>query len=214
MAHVWTEEPSGEWMAHILHDVADAGESSRRTGAAEDTVQLEGLWADSSPSSQRTRVWDVTNVLESPARVLLVHCSPQNDGSAPSKANRVSQREGGWLLLAERDANVWVNGLPVVTGLRALHDRDEARVGAATPLYFSTERLARPEPLPSTDRALACPRCKQEIKPASSAVCCPDCGVWHHESGELPCWTYDATCALCPQPTDTDAGFRWTPEEL
>jgi hypothetical protein len=119
-----------------------------------------------------------------------------------------------WVLLAGAGATVWINGLPLGAGLRALADRDQVHVEGAAPLYFSTERLAAVAAMPGSPQPLFCPRCRQAIETASDAVLCPQCGVWHHQSAALPCWLYAPTCALCPQPTELDGGFRWTPEEL
>jgi len=119
-----------------------------------------------------------------------------------------------WAVLAAPHDEVWVNGLPLQVGIHVLADRDEIRIGGSGSVFFSTERLAHCEPLPASDRALFCPRCRQPIEPGSPAVRCPQCALWHHQSTELPCWTYSPTCALCPQPTELDAGFRWTPEDL
>jgi hypothetical protein len=119
-----------------------------------------------------------------------------------------------WHLVAAPDSGVRVNGLPLAAGLRVLADRDEVRAPGLESLFYSTERLAAVEPLPELGGEVSCPRCRQPIAPASPAVRCPGCNLWHHETGELPCWTYAPTCALCPQSTASDAGFRWTPEEV
>lgn len=119
-----------------------------------------------------------------------------------------------WALLASPQAEISINGLPVQVGIQILTDRDEVRIGSSDSMFFSTECLARCEPLPPADRPLFCPRCRQPIETGSLAVRCPQCALWHHQSAELPCWTYSPTCALCPQPTELDAGFRWTPEDL
>jgi hypothetical protein len=121
-----------------------------------------------------------------------------------------------WALLAPAGAHVCINDAPVENGIRVLADRDAIRVANLSPMYFSTERLARVEPFPNEENVF-CPRCKSLIAPGEPAVSCPQCGISHHESsvdGE-GCWTYAETCALCDQSTDLDsAGFRWTPEEL
>jgi hypothetical protein len=130
-----------------------------------------------------------------------------------------------WLLLASRERPVSVNGLPLPLGLRELRDRDEVLVAGreceltdspAFRFFYSTERLARIEPLAVTTRPVYCVRCKQVIEVGSPAVACPSqaCGLWHHQSSELPCWEYSESCAACDQPTDPNVGFRWTPEEL
>ena len=132
---------------------------------------------------------------------------------APRASERVRDRMA-WVLLAAQGTAIWANGLPLLTGIRALVDQDELRVGGSEPIYFSTETLARREPVPDAVRELFCPRCRQRIRPGTDAVRCPGCGVWHHAAEELPCWSYASTCTLCPQPTEVDAGFRWTPEAL
>ena len=119
-----------------------------------------------------------------------------------------------WVLVAGARARVSVNGACVNTGLRVLADRDEIRVADAECIYFSTETLSRVEEFPGNDQTLFCPRCKQEIENGSLAVKCPGCGVWHHQTEELNCWTYSEVCALCSQATSLETGFRWTPEEL
>ena len=98
--------------------------------------------------------------------------------------------------------------------MRVVSDRDEIRIAGKRSLYFSTESLARVEEFSSTGQTLFCPRCKQEIELGSGAVKCPSCGVWHHQTDELNCWSYSEVCALCTQSTDLDAWFQWTPEDL
>jgi len=56
-------------------------------------------------------------------------------------------------------------------------------------------------------------RAHQALKPIHY-VRCPQCGVWHHQSDELPCWVYSSSCSLCDHPTALDAGYRWIPGEL
>jgi len=140
--------------------------------------------------------------------------APEDHGGGEA-ALLVGCGAAGWALLAGAAAGVSVNGLPLVTGIRALRDRDEVRIGEAEPVFFSTESLAAVEPFPGAGRAIFCPRCKQEIPVGARAVRCPQCGVWHHQTEELPCFSYAPTCgALCPQKTELGAGFQWTPEEM
>ena len=119
-----------------------------------------------------------------------------------------------WHLVAEPDSGITVNGFPLLAGLRTLLDRDEIGVPGLGALFFSTERMARIEPLPQTNVEVCCPRCRQPVLPETPAVRCPSCEVWHHASEELACWSYAETCALCRQPTAFDTGYQWTPEEL
>ncbi|MDH4066120.1 MAG: PHD finger domain-containing protein [Acidobacteriota bacterium] len=133
-----------------------------------------------------------------------------------------STGENTWALLAGPLARPLVNGLPVPLGLVVLADRDEIRWSASTdsaipppgPLFFSTERLAAVGPYPLEARRGSCPRCKQPLTPGDAAVRCPGCGLWHHATEALPCWTYGEQCAACPQSTSLEAGFQWTPEGL
>jgi hypothetical protein len=119
-----------------------------------------------------------------------------------------------WVVAASAGTDIRVNGLPLVTGLRVMADRDEIRLASRPAMFFSTETRAEVGPAPAAERSLFCPRCKQPIGSTSPAVRCPGCGVWHHQSDDLPCWTYAASCAACAQATALDAGFQWTPEDL
>jgi hypothetical protein len=121
-----------------------------------------------------------------------------------------------WALIAGAPGAVLVNGAPVILGIKLLSDRDALSISGVGRCYFSTELLARVEEFPGSEAPVFCPRCQQEIEGGTTAVRCPgaDCGVWHHQRDELPCWTYDRTCgAGCSQSTDLDAGYRWTPDE-
>jgi len=142
---------------------------------------------------------------------------PPNDGEMLSGV--VLVRTGGasavtWVLIASPGSGVAVNGLPLATGMRVVSDRDEIRIPGVSNVYFSTEGLAHVEEFPGSDQTLFCPRCKQEIEKGAAAVKCPACGVWHHQTEDLNCWTYAEVCALCAHATDLGAGFQWTPEDL
>lgn len=142
---------------------------------------------------------------------------PVATGAAPAAAVLVRgspDDRAEWQLMARPSSGIAVNGLPVAAGMRTLLDQDEIRVPFLGTLFFSTERLARVEPLPVAGHDVSCPRCRQSIAPGSPAVRCPGCEVWHHGSPELPCWAYAPTCALCQQETAAEAGFKWTPEDL
>lgn len=127
-----------------------------------------------------------------------------------------ARREGEafWVLLSADGRDVRVNGEALTLGVCAVADRDEINVCGVGTLYFSAESLARVEEFPGASQALYCPRCKLAVERETRAVKCPQCGVWYHQSEEFPCWAYAETCALCPQPTGLDTGFRWTPEGL
>ena len=122
--------------------------------------------------------------------------------------------EISWVLVSGREREVRINGLRLSLGIQTVADRDEIHVDGIGSFYFSTESLARIEPLQGGAENLYCPRCKQLIESGSLAVKCPQCHTFYHQSEELPCWAYAETCALCPQTTNLNAGFRWTPEEL
>src|SRR5437773_2503848 len=74
---------------------------------------------------------------------------------------RAGEKDCTWLLVAAAGAEVSVNGMPLVTGIQVLADRDEIRISSADSYYFSTESLASVEEFPASEHALFCPRCKQ-----------------------------------------------------
>ncbi len=118
-----------------------------------------------------------------------------------------------WALIVSPGFAVRVNGRAPAAGLCVLADRDEIRVGAAEQYFFSTESLAAVEAFPGAERTMYCGRCSQRMEPGAPAVRCPGCGVWFHQSPDLPCWTYAQKCAFCDTGTSLDAGFTWIPEE-
>jgi hypothetical protein len=117
-----------------------------------------------------------------------------------------------WAIVCPPQSDVRVNGERVPLGLAILSDRDELRVPGQPVRFFSTETIAHVEAFPE-DAGGYCPRCKQPIEPESAVVRCPGCGLWHHASDDLPCWSYSTTCAGCAHATAMDAGFKWTPED-
>jgi hypothetical protein len=166
--------------------------------------------------------------LEADAFVLTTN-PPSPARSLPRAAESVSKvlllrqprtEEVSWVLVSGRERDVRLNGAQLTLGVQKVADRDEIHIEGVGTLYFSTESLARIEPFagpaPEAEEGLViyCPRCKQSVENGAEAVKCPQCRTWYHQSEELPCWGYSETCALCPQPTDLKAGFRWTPEEL
>ena len=120
----------------------------------------------------------------------------------------------GWALLWSPRAKISLNGLPHANGFSVLSDRDEIRFGGDKILYFSTEELAHVESFAGSERPIPCPRCKSPVKEGGLIVKCPNCGVVHHQDEKRGCWTYAKTCSLCPAPTDLEAGFQWTPENI
>jgi hypothetical protein len=119
-----------------------------------------------------------------------------------------------WLIMDAAPPRVRLNGSTLTTGIHVLQDRDEILVPGSGRMFFSNEVLAHVEPFPGGSRPAACPRCKEGITAAQLAVRCPQCQLWYHQKEDRLCWTYADTCALCPQPTALDAGFRWTPEAV
>ncbi|MFQ5738714.1 MAG: hypothetical protein ACE5JX_06840 [Acidobacteriota bacterium] len=138
--------------------------------------------------------------------------SPANDLILLAKSAR--NQDVVWLLLGGVEARVHLNGEPLVAGMAVLADRDEIRISGGARFYFSTEELARVEPLPSAMPTTHCPRCQDRIEEACPSVRCPACGVWHHqhEAGERLCWTYGETCASCRVcSTNLESVYRWSP---
>jgi Zn finger protein HypA/HybF involved in hydrogenase expression len=119
-----------------------------------------------------------------------------------------------WAILTGQECGVTINGIPLLLGLRVLIDRDEIRWGPDAFAFYSTEEPADIASLPQGDRKIFCPRCKQEITPGTPAVRCPRCGIWHHQSEQLPCYTYAERCATCTRRASLDSSYDWTPEEM
>lgn len=130
----------------------------------------------------------------------------------------VDAAKNHWVLMDNRTMpTARVNELPVLNGMRALHDRDLLGFDAGACGFFSTERPAAIEPFPGIEGTPAyCGRCRQAIAVDTHAVQCtnPACRVWHHQSDALPCWTHVDHCSMCDQSTALDGSFRWTPEDL
>lgn len=124
------------------------------------------------------------------------------------------ENAASWVLIAGVDMRVGVNGRRVALGMCVIKDRDEITVEGGGTYFFSTESLVSVKAFPGSDQKIFCPRCRQEIMAGTLSVRCPQCSVWYHQREELPCWTYSERCALCPQTTDLDAGYQWTPEDF
>jgi hypothetical protein len=119
-----------------------------------------------------------------------------------------------WLLVSGPDARPLINGEPSRLGVVALSNRDELRwAPGAPPVYFSTETPATVAAVPASAARGACPRCRRPILADTLGVRCPDCGVWHHATEELPCWTYSDRCAVCERSTALGR-LAWSPEAL
>jgi len=194
MPHLWVEDRVGEWaVVPIEGDTLDVTRLVEQLNAQESLPhhQAEALTRDADCAS---------TVSLDPHRVMLLRAGAH--GSVE------------WLLLAPTDRVVRINGMALPAGIAVLSDRDEIAEVPGRSLFFSTERLAVVEPMPAFDPLLVCPRCKQPIATGSPSVCCPQCGLWYHQTDELPCWRYSSTCSQCPAPTAVDAGFQWTPEEV
>ena len=131
---------------------------------------------------------------------------------------RSAEPDREWVLLAQGEDNLRVNGLPLPLGIRVLRHRDEIRLGSLGTAFFSTETLARVVEYPGPT-AVECARCRVEIQKGFLAVQCPNCDVWFHEGPDeagkdRPCFTYAPTCVYCPHGTRLDAGYQWSPEDL
>ena len=157
---------------------------------------------------------EVFTLSEDPPRRLRTEPGADEAVSTALLVQQASTNQSRWLLISRQGHAVCVNGDSTTLGVRVLTDRDEINVEGVGEFFFSTESLARIEVFTGSAQEIYCPRCRQVLDEGVPAVRCPQCGVWYHETEELNCWRYAETCALCPQPTDLDAGFRWTPEEL
>ena len=172
------------------------------------------FWVQKSSSGSvapgdRDTTWDVLP-LDAEEALLL-----PPSGTAAALLLRSRSTEGDlWLLFGITPGDVVLNGQPLRSGIRVLADRDEIHLHGAGRMFFSTERLAVAQPCTSKNPDLRCPRCRRPIKPESSAVACPNCAIWYHQTETLPCWTHASTCALCQHPSDLNGKYRWTPEEL
>ncbi len=118
-----------------------------------------------------------------------------------------------WALVASPGAHVQVNGRAPVAGLRVLNDRDLISTVDGARYFFVSESQAGVETFPGAERHVFCGRCRQRLDPGSPAVCCPGCGIWYHQTADLPCWTYSERCVYCSRATALDAGSTWTPED-
>ncbi len=124
-------------------------------------------------------------------------------------------RQAGWAILVGPGRAVWINGQRIDLGLCVLDDRDHIRIGQREGFFFSAEKPNETVSFPGSDHEVICPRCKAPIEAGEEAVCCPGCGVWHHQSETRPCWIYDKTCGYChKQPTELDAGLQWVPQRV
>jgi hypothetical protein len=119
-----------------------------------------------------------------------------------------------WALIAPAGSSIRVNGRKMRAGLRALADRDEIRAGDKR-FFYSAESIAEVVAFPGASRAIFCGRCRLPIAAGDPAVCCPGCGIWHHQGGpeNRMCWTYAAACSCCDFQTPLNAGLKWVPEE-
>jgi len=142
---------------------------------------------------------------------------PLDDDIAPLESSdsgptllRSSVGADSWVLIGSADTTL--NGEALRLGVRVLRDRD-AIATATTSQFFGTERAAHVQPFPGAEKVVYCPRDKQVIEPGSEAVRCPGCGLFVHESAELPCYSCSSTC-VCGHPSNLDGRLRWTPADL
>lgn len=136
---------------------------------------------------------------------------------APSDVRFVktaTDNQENWVVVAGHESDIAINGFPLLLGICVLRDRDEIRWSPEDFAFFSSEELASVTDLPQGSQKIFCPRCKQEIMVGTPAVRCPRCGIWHHQSEDLPCYTYAETCATCTHKASLDSGYEWIPEEI
>jgi hypothetical protein len=177
------------------------------------------LWVQRQDGQDGSEQWavasldgfDALRLSEDPDRSVRAR---RGESASAEGALLLRQEELGeetWVLMAQ---SARINGLSLDLSMRVLRDKDEISVGGNQRFFYSAERLVCVVPFPGAEHEVFCPRCQQRVEKDTPAVKCPGCGAWHHQSDELPCWTYGGTCTLCDQPTALDAGYRWTPEDL
>jgi len=135
-------------------------------------------------------------------------------GGAPSDIQLLkteTDNQENWAVVAGYESGLSINGIPLPLGIRILRDRDEIRWSPDGFGFFSSEELAAVVDFPHCDRKIFCPRCKQEIVPGTPAVRCPSCRIWHHQSEELPCYSYADSCATCTRKTCINGEYEWVP---
>jgi hypothetical protein len=150
---------------------------------------------------------------------LSISVGTTHDGSTALLQALATSSANAWAILSS-PGEIEINGLPLVSGIRVLRDRDAIRFDGGQIAFFSAETTAQIEPFPGNE-SVSCPRCYSPIVPKKPSVRCPACGVWHHQmpgpegKRDWECWTRHETCAQCQkQPTDLQAGPTWTPEAL
>jgi hypothetical protein len=119
---------------------------------------------------------------------------------------------GGWAILTSAPGETFVNGMPLLLGLRVLADRDEIRFRNSPRMAYSAEEPAQIQPLSESKAPGVCARCRQSIEAESPAVQCPGCSALYHETQEFPCFTYAETCTVCSRAARLGA-FLWRPWE-
>jgi hypothetical protein len=124
----------------------------------------------------------------------------------------------GAALLVLAGTPAWVNGDPVVGGLRVLVHRDEIVVGSELYCYSAHSRpIVSAFTLAAGARRPRCGVCRMAVEDGQAAVACPQCGRLYHqleaagEHGAKLCWTYLPAC-LCGHPTALGADEPWRPD--
>lgn len=185
VAHLWMQDKAGEWTAKPL----------------DDWIELLDYDARDLPCGYRDDRAERTVAIarmENPAGYTLI-------------------ASWLWVLQAGAQSRVRVNGTQMWDRYQLLHDRDEIQTRNKR-FYFAAESppmlsTYKPDPWSPLEEKPACARCERPIEPFSKAVCCPQCGRWHHESHEVSCWSQGESCAHCSQATALSVGFDWYPEE-
>ncbi len=126
----------------------------------------------------------------------------------------------GVALLVRDGLSIWVNGHPVLGGLKILAHRDELLAADGRTFYYSDEStpVVCPFALQTGTRRPRCAVCRQSVEDGQLVVACPRCGRVFHQipprdaQQAKHCWTYTPQC-LCGHPTSMDAGATWHPEK-
>lgn len=162
--------------------------------------------------------WDVRRLDGDPGLAADLLSPGGETGAGAGRSARLIQADAGgaraWALIVPAGSGARVNGGAVAAGLRVLADRDEICAGGSR-YFFSAESIPEVVPFPESVRPVFCGRCRLLIPVGNPTVCCPNCGIWHHQGGpeNRLCWTYAPACSCCNSETALDAELKWYPEE-
>jgi hypothetical protein len=121
-------------------------------------------------------------------------------------------RQGAALFVRD-GVRVRVNGEPIVGGLRLLEHRDELLTEAGRCVFSGQSApVVTAFALAGGERVPTCPVCRGPVRDGMTAVLCPGCGRWAHQSDTRPCWLYAPACRFCNHPTSFAGEAAWRPD--